>query len=507
VQGLDEDLSLRQLEAIARYSLVGHIRHTATDRGDITRAIEDLTHKEVLVGPGHLRHLSRATVYRDMKRVKDGGVWSLMRTERKDKGSVHALSPAQLDALVSLRTNAPDASVPVLIRALENQGVAGPQELRPSTIRRILRDRGLSRVQARPHGRAYRRFEVDGPGDMWQGDASPGIWVGSVHAQLYAWLDAFSRTAVSARYYANQRLPAFDDCLYRAIACYGVPASAHVDNGSPYVSNHFKRVCADLDIQIVHATPYQPSGKGRIERFFRTVQDQFEASARALVDDGTIKTVDDLNDHLQRWLDEYNHRPHSSTGKTPLELIGEVRPYPDLRRLSEIFLWRETRLVSKRGEVSVGGNHYSVVRDDLVGTKVTVAYHPFDLREVYLEIDRTFVAAKPALPVRHLEHPKMTPPTKKKPTGPADYVRGLKARDKPQPAIAPSAREAVQTALASALARELRPEEHDLVTAYLARPGLVLGAQLDVRLCAFVRRHGRGQHLSRYLDAIWGEGR
>ena len=247
--------------------------------------------------------------------------------------------------------------------------------------------------------------------------------------------------------------------------------------------------------------------KGRVERFLRTVQDQFEASARALVDDGTIKTVDDLNDHLQRWLDEYNHRPHSSTGNAPLELIGEVRPYPDLRRLSEIFLWRETRLVSKRGEVSVGGNHYSVVRDDLVGTKVTVAYHPFDLREVYLEIDRTFVAAKPALPVRHLEHPKMAPPTKKKPTGPADYVRGLKARDKPQPAIAPSAREVVQTALASALARELRPEEHDLVTAYLARPGLVLGAQLDVRLCAFVRRHGRGQHLSRYLDAIWGEGR
>ena len=62
-------------------------------------------------------------------------------------------------------------------------------------------------------------------------------------------------------------------------------------------------------------------------------------------------------------------------------------------------------------------------------------------------------------------------------------------------------------ALVSALSRELRPEEHDLVTACLARPGLALGAELDARLSAFMRRHGKSQHLSRYLDAIWGEER
>jgi transposase InsO family protein len=46
----------------------------------------------------------------------------------------------------------------------------------------------------------------------------------------------------------------------------------HVDNGSPYVSHHFKRVCADLGIRVIHATPYHPAGKGRVERFLRTVQ-------------------------------------------------------------------------------------------------------------------------------------------------------------------------------------------------------------------------------------------
>ena len=200
--------------------------------------------------------------------------------------------------------------------------------------------------------------------------------------------------------------------------------------------------------------------KGRVERFLRTVNDQFEASARALVEEGGITTIDDLNDHLQRRLEEYNRRPHSSTGKAPLELMGEIRPYADLRRLSEIFLWREERLVSKRGEVSVGGNRDSV-RDDMVRTKVTVAYHPFDLREAYVETDGHFVAAKPALPVRPIEHPKMASPARKKPTGPADYVRGIRGRQTPQPAIIPSARAAVTEALVSARSRELRPEEHD----------------------------------------------
>lgn len=77
----------------------------------------------------------------------------------------------------------------------------------------------------------------------------------------------------------------------------------------------------------------------------------------------------------------------------------------------------------------------------------------------------------------------------------------------PELAMAPSARESVEAALSRALERELRAEEQDLLTTYLARPGLLSGAELEVRLETFVRRHGQGQHLSRYLDAIWGDGR
>ncbi|MHB1766180.1 MAG: DDE-type integrase/transposase/recombinase [Gammaproteobacteria bacterium] len=502
---MDETLSPKQLEALARYSLVGRIVHTVTDRGDITCAIDDLIGQEVLLRPGRPRHFSRATLYRDLKKAK-GSVWNLMRKPRRDKGSLHVITQAQFEAFVVLRTESPNASVPVLIRTLENQGLADPGTLHPSTVRRILRDRGLSRSQITPHGRAYRRFEVEGPMVMWQGDASPGIFVGKIHTQLYAWVDTFSRTAVAARYYENQRLPAFDDCLFRAVARFGVPKMAHVDNGTPYISNHFRRVSGDLGIKLIHATPYQPTGKGRVERFFRMVQDQFETSARALVEDGTIQNLDDLNDYLARYLEEYNHRQHSTTKQPPLSLMGEIKPYPDLRRLTEIFLWREERHVGRRGEISIGGNHYAVP-DDMVGSVVTVAYRPFDLREVYLEVGGQFLTAKPSVPVRNLAHPKMTATSKKKPTGPADYLRRMPQRPGPEVPLVESLRDTVAAALSAALGRQLRIEEQDLLSVYLARPGLATKAELEERLAAFVRRFGKGQHLSRYLDAIWGEGR
>jgi putative transposase len=505
---MDEPLTSQQQRAIARYSLLGHILHTAGQRGSITRAVDALTHTEVTLAAGEgARRLSRATVYRDLRKARDRGVWALMRPPRKDKGCIHVMTPEQIAAFVDLCHGSPDASAPVLIRTLENRGVVPPGQLRPSTVRRLRRQLGLAPAARRGRGgRAYRRFEVEGPMAMWQGDASPGIWVGSVRAQLYAWIDVFSRACVAARYYPNQRLPAFDDCLYRAIARFGVPASVHCDNGSPYVSGHFRRVCADLGIRLIHATPRAPAGKGRIERFLRTVQEQAETSARALVEEGTIQTLDDLNEYLQGWIDEYNTRVHSSTQRPPLEVLGTPKPYPDLRRLSEIFLWRDRRRVDRRGEVSLAGNRYSVP-DDMVGTVVTVAYRPFDLREVYLEVNGTFLPAPPAVPVRHLEHPKLAPAAKTGRVGPADYLRGMHKKMAPEPALTPQARDTVTQALTAALGRELRTEEHDLITCYLARPGLCLGAELHTRLAAFVRRHGTGQHLSRYLDAIWGQGR
>src|SRR6266542_2235530 len=63
--------------------------------------------------------------------------------------------------------------------------------------------------------------------------------------------------------------------LRPALASRGIPESIYVDNGSPFVDSWLLRACASLGIKLVHSTPARPQGRGKIERFFRTVRQQF----------------------------------------------------------------------------------------------------------------------------------------------------------------------------------------------------------------------------------------
>ena len=505
---MDESMEPRLQRAVHRYALVGGLLHRRSRRGDVVREVARLSESELMLPHEQRRQLSRATLYRIYKQAREGGARALIRKTRSDKGSIRAIAPEIARKLVGMRTEHPWASVPVLIRTLELKKEVPEGVLCPSTVRRLLRQQAPSAPSAAGE-RAYRRWEPEGPMAMWQGDASPGPYLGARHLQLYAWMDAYSRAIVSAQYYENQRLPAFDDCLWRGIARYGVPKSVHIDNGSVYVSHHFLRVLADLGILPIHATPYHPMGKGRLERWFKVCQTQFEPALRAMIHSGEISSLEQVNELFARWLEEYNHRPHGTTKKPPCELLGETRPYPDLRRLGEIFLWREERKVTKRGEISLGGNHYAAP-DDLVGLRVTVAFHPFDLSELYIELPDRTITAQPSQPVAHVAHPKLqAKPARRQPTAPAGYLSHLPkppGHEPPPPPAYVLTDASLTMLLQAALGRELHVDERDLVRIVLSRPGLPIPGEAEKRLQTFVRRAGRELHLSRYLAAITRDG-
>jgi transposase InsO family protein len=68
-----------------------------------------------------------------------------------------------------------------------------------------------------------------------------------------------------------------------------------------------------LAIALIHARAYKPQGKGKIERFFRTVRSGFMPAADA-------SCLEQLNRSLTAWLENvYHQRKHSSTGMTPLD--------------------------------------------------------------------------------------------------------------------------------------------------------------------------------------------
>lgn len=171
----------------------------------------------------------------------------------------------------------------------------------------------------------FGRFEAERPNDLWTGDALHGIHVGG-------------------------RLAA---ALRPALASRGVPQAIYVDNGSAFVDAWLLRACASLGIKLTHSTPGRPQGRGKIERFFKTVRDQFLVEISGDPDVTGRHVVADLlelNRLFAAWVETGYHRAvHSETGQPPLARwqAGGPFPLPRPAALTEAFLWEERRTVTK----------------------------------------------------------------------------------------------------------------------------------------------------------------
>lgn len=101
--------------------------------------------------------------------------------------------------------------------------------------------------------------------------------------------------------------------------------------------------------------PYRPETKGKVERPFRYIREDFFLG-------GVFRNVDDLNGQFTRWLaDVANPRIHATTGRVVNEAFGEERPtLQSLPLISFGAVLKLERRISREGMVSVEGNYYSV---------------------------------------------------------------------------------------------------------------------------------------------------
>jgi len=279
-------------------------------------------------------------------------------------------------------------------------------------------------LNTRPDGSppaAFGRFEAAAPNDRWTGDALHGPVVAGRKTYLFAFIDDHSRVLTGYRWGHSEDTLHLAAALRNGIAARGIPKVAYLDNGAAMISKQLLRALAILGIQLVHSRPGQPAGRGKIERVFRTVREQFLIE---LAVPGALEAVDGLrglNELFTAWVETvYHHRVHSETEQSPLARFAAgvacdppVLPNPTL--LHEAFLWSERRLVAKTATVSLHGNTYEVDAA-LVGRRVELVFNPFDLTELSVRYqDRDMGAAIPHQIGRHV-HPAAKPETGPDPT-------------------------------------------------------------------------------------------
>lgn len=379
------DAHYRQALALFRYGLIAEfIQLPAGSRGLYARLREKARAEYTIPGSTRTRVASE-TLRHWLKDYRRGGFDALLPKGRADCGHSRALPQAVADALLSLKDEQPGLSIPQLIRALQQSGaVPASLALPPSTVHRLLSRAGLMHKPSTEEASAQdrRRFAFVDAGQLWMSDVMHGPSVaipghGRRKTYLIAFLDDATRVVPYCAFALSENTQAFLPVFKQALLRRGIPQRLYVDNGANFRSQHLALVCAKLGVALIHARPYQPQGKGKMERWFRTARAQL-VSRLGAADTDSLET---LNRRLWAWVEgEYHQAPHRGLDdQTPLDRwamrADQVRlPGPHLD-LDALFLFEAKRRVQRDRTVSLNGSLFEVDAA-LVGHTVTLRYDP-----------------------------------------------------------------------------------------------------------------------------------
>jgi putative transposase len=404
-----------------RYALIRQAADpalTPRQRGELVRALAGREH----AGPGGRRvRVSRPTLDRWIRAWRAGGFDALLPAP----GARMPRTDAQtLELAAALKRENPARTAAQVAAVLAAHGGDAPSA---RTLQRHFARLGLNGSSPGAAPRAYGRFEADAPNVRWTGDALHGPALPGGKTYLFAFLDDHSRAVVAYRWGHREDELRLAAALRAGIATRGVPQQVYLDNGSAMVSSQLGRALAVLGIRLVHSRPGQPAGRGKVERFFRTVREQFLVEA----DPAQIADIGRLNELFAAWVETvYHHRVHSETGQAPLARYLAAGPprRPEAGLLAEAFQWSAKRIVTKTATIGMHGNTYQV-DPALVGRQVEVVFDPFDLTALNVRYQgRDMGAAVPHRIGRHV-HPAAAPdgPQPAPPTG-IDYLALLAQR-------------------------------------------------------------------------------
>ncbi len=373
-------MTQEQREEVARFrfgvisDLVGAVR---LDPGDMAKLIRAKGKKRYNIPHSQRTRISESTLWRWVRLYENSGrqLSALCPGERADQGKSRRVDDETILALTRLKRQKPGVPLNRLLAEMKEKALITPGiHLYESTAYRIIKNHGLSgRKTQTPVDR--RRFEAEFPNDIWQSDVlhGPSVEVSGrlQKAYLIAVLDDHSRLLPHAEFFLSERLESWLDVFRQALLARGLPRKLYVDNGAAYSSKHLERVCASLGIALVHTPPYTPQGRGKIERFFRTVRTRFLPYFRQ----GSLQELNLAFDHWLRT--DYHQKVHSSTGETPLARFARhlemMRPVPP--DLEDHFRKEARRRVAKDRTVSLDGRLYEAPTR-LIGEYIQLLYHP-----------------------------------------------------------------------------------------------------------------------------------
>ncbi len=384
--------------ALWRFGIIAPLLHRHDDSGPLYRELCVLSQRTYYTATGQEKQLCADTLRLWLGRYKNMGLAGLRNKERKDRCATKVPQPLR-DALVQLRTDHPLYTVKRLLGELLQKGVWDGRTPSRTALYRFTAARGLNRnVVAVVAG--VRSFEYPHFGDLWSADFLHGPLVSEgVHARktyLHAILDDATRYVVAATFHLAEDTESLLSDLMLAVRRFGIPRRFYTDNGAAFRSHHLRMVAARMSISLPHTPPYKPQGRGKIERFFRSVRD-------GLLTGRQRTSLQKLNADLAQWVTQYHQSIHSTLTMSPLnrKLADQGVPLAQIDptcNINDLFRMEVDKTVNADGCIRMWGTRFEIT-DAIPGEKIRIHYLPWDRGYLLCGPDKIIV--RPLDPVRN----------------------------------------------------------------------------------------------------------
>lgn len=308
-------------------------------------------------------------------RYKNHGVTAMDNSPRADKGRTRKVTPEEvLEAINAALPHFHQKKTPgksAIYRFCIEKGLLHANQIALTTFCRFVREYELLQEDVSENKRRL-AFSMQYANQLWQADTMFGPHVQQRQAKLIAFIDDASRVLCHGEFFFEENTDSMIRALRAAFYKRGLPEQLLVDNGSIYCCQEITLICARVGCILRHTAVRDAAAKGKIERFFRRVRDQF--LVRAL----DLSSLGELNKQFTHWVEhEYNATEHSTLGMKPIDRFGvdlsRIRFLSPSEDTDELFYAEAIRTVKKDNTFSFQGTRYETPVD-LRGKKINLRY-------------------------------------------------------------------------------------------------------------------------------------
>ena len=342
---------------------------------------------------GNSRQFTWRTIQTWFYRYKNHGITGVTPQPRKDKGQVRKTTPEELlEAINAAKPHFrdPRTNKRAIYRFCIEKGLLRRDRIAPTTFYRFIRAYDLLTPDDNDQNKPRLAFSMEHANQLWQADTmvgpfcDTGLSPGSrKQVRLIAFIDDASRVLCHGEFFFEENVNTLVTSLRSAFYKRGVPEQLLVDNGSIYCSAEITLVCARVGCILRHTAVRDAAAKGKIERFFRRVRDQF------LVRKLDLSSLGALNRQFTQWVEQdYNATEHDALGMKPIDRFGidlsRVRFLAPSEHSDELFYAEADRKVKRDNTFSFRNRRY----------EAPAALHD---KEIQLRHDRSDGAPSPTV--------------------------------------------------------------------------------------------------------------